>query len=266
MKSTIDIDPDLRMCYRVDDFTDPWRSPETVLCVHGFGESGEAWRGWVPHLARHFRVVRIDQRGFGDSTPMHEDFAWSLDVLVRDLQRAVTKLGGGAVHLVGAKVAGPVVMRFAATHPNLVRSVTVVGSLLKGPQKTDEWVDHITRHGAASWARMTMGPRLGASMPPEGVDWWIALTSKTPKSTMLGLLRVVSQIDVTGDLRNIRCPTLVIATDSQRRPLKQTEAWQKLIADSELVALPGDAYHVAASQPDECARACVEFLTRRGRA
>lgn len=196
---------------------------------------------------------------------MPVDFAWSLDVLVRDLELAITKLGTGPVHLVGAKVAGPVVMRFAATRPHLARSVTVAGSLLKGPQQTGEWVDHITQHGVASWAQLTMSPRLGASMPQEAVNWWIELTSKTPQSTMLGLLRAVPQIDVSGDLQNIRCPTLVIATDSRRRPLQETAAWQKLIPDSELVALAGDAYHVAASQPDECARACVEFLLRRGR-
>jgi hypothetical protein len=28
--------------------------------VHGFAESTEAWRGWVPYLARHFRAVRLD--------------------------------------------------------------------------------------------------------------------------------------------------------------------------------------------------------------
>ena len=27
--------PDLEMHYEVDDFTDPWRTPETVLMLHG---------------------------------------------------------------------------------------------------------------------------------------------------------------------------------------------------------------------------------------
>ncbi|MFN7192256.1 MAG: alpha/beta fold hydrolase, partial [Rhodospirillales bacterium] len=43
----------------------PLRAKRTVLCVHGLAESGEAWRGWVPHFARHYRVVRLDLRGFG---------------------------------------------------------------------------------------------------------------------------------------------------------------------------------------------------------
>src|SRR5882672_9755208 len=53
--------PDLDMHYEVDDFTDPWRKPETILLLHGNAESGLAWWAWVPHLARHYRVVRPDE-------------------------------------------------------------------------------------------------------------------------------------------------------------------------------------------------------------
>ena len=60
---------DLEMHYEVDDFTDPWRRPQTVLLLHGNAESGLAWYGWVPTLARRYRVVRPDMRGFGASTP-----------------------------------------------------------------------------------------------------------------------------------------------------------------------------------------------------
>ena len=60
--------PDLH--YVVDDFTDPWKPAKTVLFMHGFGESTEVWRAWVPHLSRHYRVLRYDTRGFGRSTPM----------------------------------------------------------------------------------------------------------------------------------------------------------------------------------------------------
>jgi len=262
MKGFLDVSPALRLRYRLDDYTDPWKPAQTVVCVHGFGESGESWRGWVPHLARKLRVVRIDQRGFGESSPMPDDFKWGLDVLVGDLECVVRELGGGPVHLVGAKIAGPVVMRFAATRPHLVRSVTVAGSMARGPQDTRASVQHFVEHGIESWARTSMGARLGSSMPPAAVEWWIRLTCRTPRSTILGLLPLASGIDVTPDLPDIRCPVLVITTDSKRRPVSSTRAWQGLLPNSELVALAGDAYHPAASDPDTCARVTAEFLQR----
>ncbi len=263
IKTFLDLDPGLRMCVRIDDYTDRWSEPATVVCVHGFGESGESWRGWVPHLARDYRIVRIDQRGFAESTPMPEDFAWSLDVLVADLVQVVDRLaGGGPVHLVAAKIAGPVILRFAALHPQRVRSVTLAGSMVKGPPDMDQWLAHVQTHGVESWARTTMGPRLGGSMPAAGVDWWVALCSRTPLSTVLGLMRAVSGIDVTPDLPRVACPALVITTDSVRRPLELTQSWARLIPGAEVVGLPGEAYHPAASYPDACARIAGKFMRR----
>ena len=48
---TFPIPPNFDMHYEVDDYTDPWRPPATVLMLHGNAESGAAWYGWVPHLA-----------------------------------------------------------------------------------------------------------------------------------------------------------------------------------------------------------------------
>ena len=84
--------PDLVMHYEVDDFADPWRKPETALLLHGNAESGTAWYGWVPHLARHYRVVRPDMRGFGASTPMPRDFPWTLDRLIEDFISLMDRL------------------------------------------------------------------------------------------------------------------------------------------------------------------------------
>ena len=52
----------LEMHYVVDDYTDPWKLSEAILLLHGNNESSPVWFGWVPHLARHFRVVRPDMR------------------------------------------------------------------------------------------------------------------------------------------------------------------------------------------------------------
>src|SRR5271165_270987 len=94
--------PGAQLYYEVDDFTDPWRKPKAVLLLHGNAESGLAWYGWVPALARRHRVVRPDMRGFGRSTPMPRDFPWTLDVIIDDYARLMDELGVERFHLVGA--------------------------------------------------------------------------------------------------------------------------------------------------------------------
>ena len=57
----------LKLSYRIDDYTDPWRQADTVVLVHAAMGSSNRFYAWVPHLARDFRVVRLDQRGHGQS-------------------------------------------------------------------------------------------------------------------------------------------------------------------------------------------------------
>src|SRR2546425_5436526 len=103
---TFQASPDLRMHYLVDDFTEPWTTTETILLLHGNAESSLAWYAWVPLLARRFRGVRPDMRGYGASTPMPREVKWSLDVIIDDYARLMDSLGVSRFHLVGAKIGG----------------------------------------------------------------------------------------------------------------------------------------------------------------
>ena len=102
----IKISAGLDMHYERDDYTDPWTTPETILMLHGNAESSAVWYGWVPHLARRYRVIRPDMRGFGRSTPMPREFPWSLDRIVDDYVELMQGLGLARAHLVAAKLGG----------------------------------------------------------------------------------------------------------------------------------------------------------------
>ena len=106
--------------YTIDDYTDPWQKAETVLFVHGLAESGEAWRAWVPHFARHYRVVRLDLRGFGRSTAMTPEHEWSMNELLDDIEALIHHIGCSKVHLIGAKSGGSMSLALAANRPQLV--------------------------------------------------------------------------------------------------------------------------------------------------
>src|SRR2546426_1257903 len=103
---TFQASPDLRMHYLVDDFTEPWTTTETILLLHGNAESSLAWYAWVPLLARRFRVVRPDMRGYGASAPMPRQFAWALDLLLRDHTPLIYSPCVLHLHLGRAKIRG----------------------------------------------------------------------------------------------------------------------------------------------------------------
>lgn len=261
--------PDLEMHYEVDDFTDPWRRPETILMLHGNAESGFAWYGWVPALARHYRVVRPDMRGFGRSTPMPRDHPWSLDGLIGDFTALMDQLGTERFHLVGAKIGGTIARAFAARRPERVRTLTVVGTpppLRAGAaERVPKLIAEFETHGVEHWALQNMACRLGSLFPPEGFEWWCQFMGRTAVSTQIGFMGTIACADIRADLPKIACPTLVITTeDSGLGSVAETSAWQRQIPDSELLVLPGNSYHVAATHAAEGAGATIDFIARRG--
>ena len=105
---TVKLDESLEMYYEDDDYTDPWRTPEAVVLHHGNAKSSRLWYAWVPLLARQYRVVRLDARGFGRSSLPPEGYDWSLSNFSTDLLRLLDKLGLEKIHLVGETVGGTI--------------------------------------------------------------------------------------------------------------------------------------------------------------
>ncbi len=255
---------DCKLFYKIDDHTDAWTHPETVVFVHGFTENTEAWRAWVPHFSRRYRMVRYDQRGFGQSGPVAKDFPLTTAVIVSDLASLIKQLAGGPVHVVGGKSGGIPVMMLAATHPELVKTITVSCSPVT-PPKAAGWIEEMERDDMRTWANRTQRARMGSKMPEAGIAWWSDMMGATAVSTAHAYLRWVGAIDIREDIKRIKCPTLVIGTDTPHRGKAEFAGWQKTIPSSELAFIPVDGYHAAGTAPDETARVTLDFLARPAR-
>lgn len=72
------VDDGAELFYTIDDFTDPWSQPETVVLHHGMAKNHRLWYASVPVLAQHYRVVRFDMRGMGQSSVPEAGYPWSL--------------------------------------------------------------------------------------------------------------------------------------------------------------------------------------------
>jgi len=253
--------------YALDDFTDPWTTPETVLMVHGLAADSREWTAWVPKLAREYRVLRPDLLGFGRSAVPPEEFEWSLSSYAGNLKELLDQLRVERVHLAGTRIGGSVAMRFAADYPERVDRLVIVGGPAKlgeGQADPQAWVRQIKEEGVLAWARATMDKRLG-DVNPAMREWWIRLMGGTPRHVLLGMLDHVAAMDLTGILPRIKAPTLMITSDgSALASLGTVKRWAALIPNAELLVLAGNSYNVTVSRAEECAAAALEFLRRSG--
>lgn len=99
---------------------------ETVISVHGAGGDPDPLnKPLLKTLAQRFRVIAIDQRGFGKSDKPENDEAYGLE-MVNDLVRLLDHLEVDQAHFVGISMGGAVVAKLSMTNPDRVKSAVVV--------------------------------------------------------------------------------------------------------------------------------------------
>jgi 3-oxoadipate enol-lactonase len=263
--ATIKIDETLRMYYEIYDFTDPWLTPQTILLVHGVAESSRVWYGWIPHLARTYKVVCVDLRGFGKSTVPPDGYQWSVKNFARDIRIFINKVGLKKIHLVGAKVGAAIAFQFAHDFPESLYSLTVLGP----PSFTHQGVNFndpakvLREKGLEYWARSTMRNRLG-DVSAEMTEWWINHFNGNSQRVIVEVSDLIPTVDLSAFLPEIKVPTLMIGSESEfLAPGDTFKQWQEAMPDCELVVMKINSYHVAASKANDCASVLLNFLKRR---
>jgi 3-oxoadipate enol-lactonase len=237
--------------YRDDWLGAPWIKPEPMLLIHGNDESSVSWFGWVPRMAQTFRLIRPDLPGFGGSS-IPPNFEWSMASIATTMAQVLDAVEIESAHVVGAKTGGAVAMQLAADHPKRVRTLTLVSAPVT---RVDSKIAFAAPSG------YSQRRRLGSAASKEMVDYWNALMSSTAPATKSGMAKVEAVLNMEAVLPRIAAPTLVISSDhSALQPVETVLQYQKRIANSRLVILSSDGYHLAVIKPDDCVSNVLAFI------
>lgn len=99
---------------------------ELVILLHGFPEFWYSWRYQIPALARHFKVVVPDLRGYNDSDK--PETGYDLDTLSADIQGLIERLGYVKAHIVGHDWGGTIAWHLAQKFPQCVNRLAVLNA------------------------------------------------------------------------------------------------------------------------------------------
>jgi len=94
-----------------------------VVLIHGWANDLRAWDDQFLALAKSFRVIRYDRRGFGRSTAVGDLTADPVD-----LAALLDRLGVPSAHVVGHSAGARVAAAFALAFPERVRGLVLYSS------------------------------------------------------------------------------------------------------------------------------------------
>ena len=256
----------LKLAYAVDDFTDPWQSPETVILVHAAMGSSRRFYAWVPHLAGDFRTLRPDLRGHGDSAVPGADQLTG-QRLAQDIIELADHVGAARFHVAGSSAGAVIAQKVAIDYPDRVSSLSLFASstgIKQSNQDQSRWVSRIGEIGVAAFMRETIADRIDtAKADPGFVEWFIAEAARTPVELIARFVLMMRQFDLADDVSRIRCPVLAVVPGGD--PYHTVAQYQLLLQsfkNCEFLVYDGLPHNITDTAPDRCAQDLRKFLLK----
>lgn len=254
----------LQLAYQVDDFTDPWREPDTLLLLHAAMGNSQRWFQWVPILARQYRVVRLDLRGHGQSQAPDPESDFSLSQLVSDALEVLDLVGANTAHVVGNSAGGYVGQKLAINHPERVKTLALFGATpgLKNSQ-APTWVPKIKEIGLKKFLSDTISDRFDENANPELVEWFIEQAGSNDPAFIARFVLHMCTHYFMDELSAIKCPTLIVAAGKEKiGHASDYEEMHKLIVNSELSYIDTAAHNICDGYAIRCVNELMEFLVK----
>jgi pimeloyl-ACP methyl ester carboxylesterase len=241
-----------------------------LVLVHAGITDRRMWDDQFHVFARHYRVMRYDRRGFGDTGA--DAGAYSHH---QDLSNLLESLGIERAFFVGCSQGGKTVIDFTLEHPEKTGALILVASALSGftfagrapvqwreLELADEAGD-IERVNELEMQIWVDGPRRAPGQVGSGVRErvremnYIALT----KSADLGAERQLEPA-AAGRLGEIHAPTQIIVGDLDTpQTLAAADFLAERISGSRKVVMPGTAHLPNMERPEEFNRHVLTFLS-----
>ncbi len=255
-----------------------------VVLLHGLASSCRIWDLTAPLLARHFRVVAVDQRGHGLTDRPDTDYTF--DEVCRDLEAFLAALSFERPVLVGHSWGAGVALQFAAEHPRDLRGLVLVdgGMTEVSASLTWEEAEKIMRPPAIDGVPVDRFVSFARNWPHVRDIWspqfeemllsnFLVEDGKVYRRlTMENHMKVVRAIYDQKPAKlypRVKAPVLLVP--AQRKPENDQErAWQtarergleaalRLLPDGRLRAMEDTPHDVPVFRPEHLAKAIAQF-------
>jgi 3-oxoadipate enol-lactonase len=241
-----------------------------MMLSNSLGTALDMWDEPLPALARHFRVLRYDQRGHGRSPAPPGPY--TIAELAGDALELLDRLGLERVSFCGASLGGMTGMWLAINAPGRVERLALCCTSAHLPPR-ENWTDRaatVRAQGMEAVAEAQLErwftPAL-AQFRPELVERTRRTLLATPPEGYAGCCEAIGAHDLRAELDSIRAPTLVLAAaDDPATPPEHGRLIAEAVDGARFVMLKGARHLAAVERTEDFVRAVLGHLTVRASA
>src|SRR5262245_16148902 len=218
------------------------------------------WSPMFSRLSARFRLIRYDERGNGLSDWHVPDI--SFEAFVSDLEAVVDGLGLERFALFGVSQGAAVSATYAARHPHRVSRLVLWGGYVQGWRKRGNAAEMARREALLTlvqhgWGqdnpafRQIFSSLFFPGATPQETHWFNELQRiTTSPENAIRILNVLSSVDVSDVLPQVRAPTLILHSRGDGMvPFEQGLKLARGITNARFVALDTPNHLILEHEP-----------------
>jgi len=237
-----------------------------IVFLHDGLVSSAGWEGPFEELAKSFRAIRYDRRGFGRSEPPKGPYSD-----VDDLNAILETLRIGRAVLVGCSNGSRLAVDYTLAHPDRVEALVLVGPVISGLP----YSEHFLRRGLANYRPMFQEKSREKLIEAWVQDPYLTDSRDTQARTRLRELLTKSPGPLTaavpesrppdrpalGRLAEIHVPTLILVGESDIPDVHaHAGVLEAGIHGARRMIVPGAGHLIHLEQPGLLTREILLFL------
>ncbi len=242
---------------------------EPVILVMGLGYPSDMWFRTTRVLAKHYRVLLLDNRGSGRTGDV-PGAPYSVETMADDVAAVLDAANESSAHVIGASMGGLVAQELAITMADRVRTLVLACT---HPGVTHAVWDPQALEFLTARASLTPQEAAEASIPFNYADrtprerieedWAVRLPLACTPTGYLAQAQGTASWSGLERLPSVRVPTLVLHGEDDR--LVPAENGRRIAANvpgAELVLIPEANHLFFTDQPERTHKALLDWLSR----
>jgi 3-oxoadipate enol-lactonase len=250
----------VKLHYEIDG-DGPW-----LTLSHSVGTNNSMWAPQVDSLSRHFKVLRVETRGHGQSECPAGPYQMS--DLANDVVALWDELGIQQSHWLGLSMGGMIGQTLALMSPERLSHLILANTTGRGPVNAATlWADRAATAQSKGMKAMVEGSLSRwftepfRTAHPEVMASVAAMIEGSAAEGYAACCLAIGAVNTLEALRQVRIPTLILVGDSdQATPPAMAQMLHEHLADSQLCVLPNAAHLSNMEQPELFTEAVLRFL------